>query len=147
MHVPSPRLPIYRIRGMHPNVSYRCTTKSGAFSFFCRWWTRTLIKPGDVRRMGSHLPLGDRQACLPGVERANIRPREISIRLCAIYSVLHLYKKHTNLNYVCFSILSHISFLPATDKTQIITEYAKINNQALSFGKISTTKTKGRDTY
>ena len=23
--------------------------------------------------MGSHLPLGDRQACLPGVERANIR--------------------------------------------------------------------------
>ena len=26
-------------------------------------------------RLGSHLPLGDRQACLPGAERANIRQR------------------------------------------------------------------------
>ena len=40
--------------------------------------TRTLIKPGDARRMGSHLPLGDRQARLSGEERANIRPSEIS---------------------------------------------------------------------
>ena len=48
------------------------------FLFFCRWLTRTLIKPGDVRRMGSHLPLGDRQACLPGEERANIRHRRNS---------------------------------------------------------------------
>jgi len=40
--------------------------------------TRTLIKPSDVRRMGSHLPLGDRQACLPGVERTNIRHRRNS---------------------------------------------------------------------
>ena len=29
--------------------------------------------------MGSHLPLGDRQACLPGGERANIRPSEIPV--------------------------------------------------------------------
>ena len=44
------------------------------FFFFSGLATRTLIKPSDVCRMGSHLPLGDRQACLPGVERANIRP-------------------------------------------------------------------------
>ena len=30
--------------------------------------------------MGSHLPLGDRQACLPGEERANIRPSEIPVK-------------------------------------------------------------------
>ena len=32
-----------------------------------------------TKSLGSHLPLGDRQACLPGEERANIRPSEIPV--------------------------------------------------------------------
>ena len=49
----------------------------GCFFIFCRWLTRTLIKPTlkicDFQDMGSHLPLGDRRARSSGGECANIR--------------------------------------------------------------------------
>ena len=38
----------------------------GCFFFFLSLVTRTLIKPSDVRRMGSHTPPEDRRACSSG---------------------------------------------------------------------------------
>ena len=57
---------------------------------------RPTLKICDFQDMGSHLPLGDRQACLPGVERANIRPSEIPVQMADGFGVRLLFLDITN---------------------------------------------------
>ena len=69
------------------NVPQR-TKQPNRVAFFVRWRRHPLIKSGSARpsgaaESGSHSPLGDRQARLPGVECANLRAkREIPETWC-----------------------------------------------------------------
>ena len=107
-----------------------------------------------VRNIAPSFPVGslsdgaNSRTCLPfgsnvSTSHTSCKKTVLHLRIGNIPHSRYAPKSNIPMHHFC----GDFSFLPATDKTQIITEYAKINNQALSFGKISTIKTKGRDTY